>query len=227
MFAFLVNTATVIVGSSLGLLFGPKLKEKYKSIVLYSLGLVTIVIGVSMAIKSKSIMLIVGSMILGALGGQWLAIEERLEKTGEYIKKRAGSSAEQFALGFVTASLLFCVGPMTVVGSVEDGLYGKGELIYIKSLMDGFASIALSAALGAGVLFSAIIVLVYQGALTFLARYLQGALSEPVVNEMSAAGGVIVIGIGINVLGLARIKVGNMIPALPIAAVLAWLTMGN
>ena len=227
MFAFLVNTATVIVGSSLGLLFGPKLKDKYKSIVLYSLGLVTIVIGVSMAIKSKSIMLIVGSMILGALGGQWLAIEERLEKTGEYIKKRAGSSAEQFVLGFVTASLLFCVGPMTVVGSFEDGLYGKGELIYIKSLMDGFASIALSAALGAGVLFSAIIVLVYQGALTFLARYLQGALSEPVVNEMSAAGGVIVIGIGINVLGLARIKVGNMIPALPIAAVLAWLTMGN
>jgi hypothetical protein len=225
MIGFLVNTAAVAVGSGIGLLAGSRLKEKYKSIVLSSLGLVTIVIGVRMAIKTENVLILVASLVVGGLFGQWIGIEERLEKIGEYLKKKIGSSAEQFVIGFVTASLLFCVGPMTVVGSFEDGLYNKGELIYIKSLMDGFASIALTAAFGIGVIFSTIVVFVYQGALTFAAHYLQSLLTDPVVNEMSAAGGVIVIGIGINVLGLTKIKVGNLILALPLAAAIATLAI--
>jgi hypothetical protein len=178
-----------------------------------------------MAIKTENILIMVVALVGGGLIGQWLEIEEHLERFGEYLKMKAGSSAERFVLGFVTASLLFCVGPMTVVGSFEDGLYNKGELIYIKSLMDGFASIALTAAFGLGVIFSAIVVFLYQGALTFLARYLQAGLSEVVVNEMSAAGGIIIIGIGINVLGITKIKVGNLILALPLAAIIAGLAL--
>jgi uncharacterized membrane protein YqgA involved in biofilm formation len=223
MYGFIVNTVAVIIGSVLGLLAGARLQDKYKNIVLTSLGLVTILIGLKMAIKSEEVLLVVGSLVFGGLIGQWLHIEESLEKLGVYLKQRAHSSGQDFVLGFVTASLLFCVGPMTIIGSFEDGLYGRGELIYIKSLMDCFAAMALSAALGAGVIFSALIVLVYQGALTLLARYFQNILSEPVITEVSAAGGVVMLGIAINLLGLARIKVGNLLPALLLAAILTLL----
>ena len=223
MVGFLVNTGSVLIGSSAGLLTGTKLKEKYKSIILTSLGLITIIIGVRMAIKTENILIVVVSLVIGGIFGQLLEIEEKLEKIAEYFKKRVGSSRQDFVLGFITASLLFCVGPMTIVGSFEDGLYNRGELIYIKSLMDGFASVALSAALGAGVIFSALVVLIYQGALTLMARYFQAALSDAVVTEMSAAGGVMVIGIAINLLGLSKIKVGNLLLALPLAAVITWI----
>jgi uncharacterized membrane protein YqgA involved in biofilm formation len=222
MIGFIVNTGTVIAGSSLGLLAGAKLQEKYKNIVLNSLGLVTILIGLKMAIKTENVLIVVGSLIAGGLIGQALSIEERLERLGEYLKQKAGSSGHNFVLGFVTASLLFCVGPMTIVGSFEDGLYNHGELIYIKSLMDGFAGLALAAALGSGVIFSAAFVFIYQGALTLLARYFQSALIDPVVTELSAAGGVVMLGLAINLLGIGKIKVGNLLPALPLAAIISW-----
>jgi uncharacterized membrane protein YqgA involved in biofilm formation len=221
MFGFIVNTLTVLAGGTLGVLAGGKLADKYKSIVLHALGLITVLIGIRMALKTNEVMIVVASMVVGGLIGQWLHIEEGLERIGEYLKKRSRSEGKDFVLGFVTASLLFCVGPMTVVGSFEDGLYGKGELIYIKSIMDGFAGMALAAALGPGVIFSAIFVFIYQGALTILARYFQNLLSEPVVTEMSATGGVILLGIAANLLGLSKIKVGNFLPALVLAAVIA------
>ncbi|MCD6163211.1 MAG: DUF554 domain-containing protein [candidate division Zixibacteria bacterium] len=223
MVGFIVNTGAVLTGSALGLITGGKLKDKYKSIILTSLGLVTVLIGIKMAVKTESVLIVVGSLVFGGLIGQWLQIEEKLAKLGDYLKKRTGSSSSDFVLGFVTASLLFCVGPMTIVGSFEDGLYNSSELIFIKSLMDGFAAMALSAALGAGVLFSAIVVFVYQGALTLTARYFQTFLSEMVINEMSATGGVIMLGIAINLLGLAKIKVGNLLPALILAVLITWL----
>ena len=221
MFGFIVNTLTVLAGGTLGVLAGGKLADKYKSIVLNALGLITILIGIRMALKTNEVMIVVASMVVGGLIGQWLHIEEGLERIGEYLKERVRSEGKDFVLGFVTASLLFCVGPMTVVGSFEDGLYGKGELIYIKSIMDAFAGMALAAALGPGVIFSAIFVFIFQGALTLLARYFQNLLSEPVVTEMSATGGVILLGIAINLLGLSKIKVGNFLPALVLAAVIA------
>jgi len=223
MIGFIVNTGTVIAGSSLGLLAGARLQEKYKTIVLTSLGLVTILIGLKMAVKTENILIVVGSLIVGGLIGQALSIEERLEILGEYLKKKAGSSGHNFVLGFVTASLLFCVGPMTIVGSFEDGLYNRGDLIYIKSLMDGFAGMALAAALGSGVIFSAVFVFIYQGALTLLARYFQSVLSDAVVTELSAAGGVVMLGLAINLLGIGKVKVGNLLPALPLAAAVTWI----
>ncbi len=221
MYAFVINTLTVLLGAAVGLLAGNRLKDQYKNIVLSALGLVTIAIGVKMAIGTENFLYVVGSLIVGGFLGQWLRIEERLESLGEYLKQNTGSQGGNFVLGFVTASLLFCVGPMTVVGSFEDGLYGKGELIYIRSLMDCFAAVALTAAFGIGVLFSAAVVFIYQGTLTLLAKYLESVLVPAAVNEMSAVGGVIVIGIGINVLGLSRIRVGNLIPALPLALMAA------
>ena len=223
MIGFLVNTSTVLVGSSIGLLAGTKLKEKYKRIILISLGLVTVLIGVKMAIKTENALIVVVSLVIGGIIGQWLEIEEKLEKVGESLKKRVGSSRQDFVLGFITASLLFCVGPMTIVGSFEDGLYNRGELIYIKSVMDGFSSMALSATLGPGVIFSALVVFVYQGALTFMAKYFQTALSDAIVTEISATGGVMILGIAINLLGLSKIKVGNLILALPLAAIITWM----
>jgi len=222
MIGFIVNTGTVLAGSAIGITVGNKIAEKYKQIVLTSLGLITFVIGIQMALKTSNTLLLVGAILAGGLTGQLLHIEEKLEQLGEYLKKRTASSSGNFVLGFVTASLLFCVGPMTVVGSFEDGLYGRGELIYIKSLMDGFASMALAAALGSGVIFSALIVFIYQGALTYMAKYLQSVLSEPVIAEMSAAGGVALLGIAINLLGLKRVKVGNLLPSLVYATIIAW-----
>lgn len=218
MYAFIVNTLTVLVGSAIGLVVKGKLQEQYKTIVLSALGLATIAIGVKMTIGSQKFIYVVGSLILGGLLGQILGIEEKLERVGEFLKTKAGSKNGDFVLGFVTAALLFCVGPMTIIGSFEDGLYHRGELIYIKSLMDGFAAIALSAAFGIGVIFSAFVVLIYQGTLTLLAKYLESGLSRNVIDEVSATGGVMVIGIGINLLGLSKIKIGNLIPALPLVA---------
>lgn len=205
------------------MLIGNKLHEKYKTIVLNGLGLITILIGIKMAIQTEEVMIVVGSIVLGGLLGQLLHIEENIEQFGEYLKKKSGSDSKGFVLGFVTASLLFCVGPMTAVGSFEDGLTGKGELIYIKSIMDMFSGMALASALGAGVIFSAIFVFIFQGALTLFAQYFHNFLSEPVVNEMSATGGVMLLGIALNLLGLKKIKVANYLPALLLAAVIAWV----
>lgn len=223
MYGFILNTATVLLGGFLGVLVGGKLHDKYKSIVLNGLGLITILIGIKMALKTGEVMIVVGSIVLGGLLGQFLHIEEKIEQIGEFLKRKANSKGKNFVLGFVTASLLFCVGPMTVVGSFEDGLYGKSELIYVKSIMDMFAGMALAAALGSGVIFSAIFVFIFQGALTLFAQYFSNFLSEPVVNEMSATGGVMLLGIAINLLGLKKIKVGNYLPALVLAAVIAWV----
>ncbi|MBD3298861.1 MAG: DUF554 family protein, partial [candidate division Zixibacteria bacterium] len=150
----LVNTGTVIVGSVIGLAIGDRLPEKIKTSVLNSLGLVTLWIGVTMVIDGTRFLVIVGSLIIGGVIGEILAIEAALARFAEWLKSRTGSSSGKFVSGFVTASLLFCVGPMTVVGSIQDGTVGDATLIFTKSVMDVFAAMALSAATGIGVIFS-------------------------------------------------------------------------
>jgi hypothetical protein len=175
-----------------------------------------------MALGTQNLILIVGSLVGGGIIGQIIGIEEWLERVGEKLKKKVGSSSSSFVLGFVTASLLFCVGPMTVVGSLEDGFARDADLIYIKSLMDGVAAIALSATMGVGVIFSAITVFIIQGMLTYLGMAMGDFIGSGVLNEISAVGGVLILGIGFNILDIAKIKVGNFLPALIMAALLSW-----
>jgi hypothetical protein len=230
LWGFIVNTLTVLVGTGLGLFIGVRLSEAVKKIILSGLGLSTIIIGIQMSLETQIVILLVGSLVAGGIIGQLIGIEEWLERIGERLRSRfesgrptASRGNSTFVLGFVTASLLFCAGPMTIVGSLEDGLAGKADLIYIKSLMDGVASIALAASLGVGVMFSAIAVLVYQGLLTYAGMIFGGFLAKPLMDEISATGGALILGIGFNLLGFGRIKVGNFLPALFLAAILAWL----
>jgi uncharacterized membrane protein YqgA involved in biofilm formation len=192
-----------------------------------------------MTLKTNNLLLVVGSIVSGGIIGQLIGIEEWLERIGERLRKKFepsrvaannpatnlenGPGASTFVLGFVTASVLFCTGPMTIVGSLEDGFAHKADLIYIKSLMDGVAAIALTASLGIGVFFSAVTVFVFQGFLTYAGMFLGSFLGEAIMSEITATGGALILGIGFNLLGFGRIKVGNFLPALLIAALFAWL----
>ncbi len=221
-YGFLVNSVTVVLGAGMGILAGSRLPDKLRTIILSGLGLSTIIIGAKMALATNHLFMAVGSVVLGGVIGQLLQIEERLENLGEKLKLKTGSSSSTFVLGFVTASLLFCAGPMTIVGSLEDGFAQKADLIYIKSLMDGVAATVLSASLGAGVLFSAITVFLVQGALTAFGSLIGDFISENILNEIGAVGGFLILGIGFNLLTDAKIRVGNFIPALGVVALMAW-----
>ena len=217
----LVNTAAVILGSLIGLAVGSRLPEKVKQMVMNGLGLCTLLIGFKMAFKGEQILLIIGSLVLGGIIGELLDIEGWLERLGEKIKKRVKSESGNFVVGFVTASLVFCVGPMTVVGSIEDGIRGDASILYAKSVLDGFASIAFASWLGIGVLFSAVTVLVYQGLLTLLGQKLSFLLNQHVLNELTATGGLMIVGIGLLLLDIKKVRVGNFLPALVIVVILA------
>lgn len=221
-YGFLVNSVTVVLGAGMGILAGSRLPDKLRTIILSGLGLSTIIIGAKMALVTNHLFMAVGSVVLGGIIGQLLQLEERLEILGEKLKLKTGSSSSTFVLGFVTASLLFCAGPMTIVGSLEDGFAQKADLIYIKSLMDGAAATVLSASLGAGVMFSAITVLLVQGSLTLFGSLIGDFISENILNEIGAVGGFLILGIGFNLLMDAKIRVGNFIPALGVAALMAW-----
>ena len=219
----LVNVAAVIAGSAVGLLFHAKLPPRLGAIAFQGIGLFTLFLGFTMAAKTQNLLVLIFAIVLGAITGELLDIERHLTRFGNWLKRRLKLGGERFAEGMVTAFLLFCMGSMTVLGAIEEGLGGKPNLLIAKSVLDGFGSIALSATLGAGVVFSVIPLLVYQGGLTLLAGTLGGALSETVINEMSAAGGLLLIGLGINILEIKKLKVLNMLPALLFAAVLAAL----
>lgn len=215
----LVNTGTVIAGSLIGLAIGDRLPDKIKTSVLNSLGLVTLWLGVTMVIDGTRFLVIVGSLIIGGVIGEIAGIEGGLTRFADWLKARTGSSSGRFVSGFVTASLLFCVGPMTVVGSIQDGTVGDATLIFTKSVMDGFAAMALSAATGIGVIFSAVTVLVVQGSLTLLGQYLADLTEPESLNQLSAVGGLLMLGLGLRLLGIKDIPVANYLPALVIVAI--------
>jgi uncharacterized protein len=217
----LVNTATVIIGSLVGLAVGSRFTDKIKTIVLQALGLCTLLIGMKMASKTENILIVIGSLALGGIVGELLKIEDGLEKIGDIIKSKVKSESKTFVLGFVTASLVFCVGPMTIVGSLEDGISGHADTLYAKSMLDGFASIAFASSLGVGVFFSFLTVLVFQGALTLLGSQLTFLLNPRILNELTATGGLMILGIGFYLLDIKRIKVGNFLPALIFVIILA------
>jgi hypothetical protein len=223
MIGTIVNSAAVIIGSLIGLLFNSKINEKYKKIVFQALGLFTILLGVVMAMKSKQYLIIVSSLVIGSLIGEWLKLENAINKFGEKLKNKIKTKNETFSEGFITAFLMFCMGSMTILGAFDEGLRSDTSLLFTKSVMDGFSSIILSATLGVGVLFAVIPLFIYQGGLTFFAMYLQQYLTDPIVNQMTSVGGILLMGLGISILEIKKIKVMNMTPALIIVIILAIL----
>jgi uncharacterized protein len=220
---------TVLAGTAVGTVIGDRLPQRLRETVFHSLGLVTVVIGVNAALEAfrpaladltrASLLIVMGSVLVGGIIGELLNIERGLNRLGDALKARFAEGQARFTEGFVIASLLFCVGPLTILGSIEDGLTGDYRLLGIKSLLDGFAAVAFASALGWGVGFSAIIVLVYQGALTLSASWAAGVFSEAMVAALTAAGGVLILGIGLRLLELREVRVANLLPALVLAPV--------
>ncbi|MBI2555813.1 MAG: DUF554 domain-containing protein [Candidatus Rokubacteria bacterium] len=222
-----VNVAAVLLGGGLGLLVGSRLPERLRDIITDGLGLATMLIGLRLALKADNMLIVIGSLVAGGLLGEWWNLERRLEDAGAWLKARTGPRAPEgerrFVAGFVTASLVYCVGPMTIVGSIQAGIDGKVEVLYAKSMLDGAASVAFASSLGVGVLFSALTVLIVQGGLTLLGSQLTFLLDPRILNEVTGTGGALILGIGLLLLEIRRLRIANFLPALPIAAALAAL----
>lgn len=224
----LLNIATVIVGSIIGLIFGARIPAKLKETVIAGMGLFTVAMGLQMFLKTENPLIVLGALLIGTLLGEWWRIEDGLHRLGEILEQRFSreedDGSNKFVRGFLTASLLFCVGPMTILGSIQDGLTGDYNLLAVKSVLDGFASIAFASTLGIGVAFSSLIILVYQGGISLLAGQLNAIVNASMMNELTAAGGVLLMGVGIsNLLEIKKIRVGNMLPALLVAPLIVWI----
>ncbi len=224
-----INVITVVIGSILGLLFGAKLPERLRETVLSAIGLFTMVLGIQMFLETNNALIVLAALLLGAMLGEWLRIEDNLEKLGSYLRMRFASSLinqdlSRFVEGFLAASILFCVGPMTILGSIQDGLTGNYSLLATKAVMDGFSALAFASTMGVGVAFSALVILIFQGGLSLLAFQIQSVVTAAMISEMSAAGGVILVGIAIsNILNIRKVRSGNFLPALILAPLIVAL----
>jgi uncharacterized membrane protein YqgA involved in biofilm formation len=210
----LINVVAILVGGCIGLVFRKRFPERVSNTALQVIGLFTLLVGMKMALQGEELITILLSLALGAMIGEWMGIEERLDRFGLWLEERLHLTEESPAKGFIHASLLFCVGSMAIVGSITDGLKGDYSILATKAMMDGIVSVPFAAGMGIGVLGSALPILIYQGGLTLLASELHAFFTPMVVRELTSVGGVIVMGIGVNILGIQRVKVGNFIPAL-------------
>jgi len=223
MIATIVNCAAVLVGSLIGILFGKSVKDPQKDILFISAGLVSLVIGIKMSLESNRVLYIMISLVIRGLAGHALGIENGILRFGSFLQSRfkTGRDSKNFAYGFLNASVLFCVGAMAIVGSFKAGATGDYEVLLTKSVMDGFMSIAMAAAMGIGVAFSALPIFLYQGGLTLLGAYAVSHLSDLAMSELSGCGGTLVIMIGLNLLGIKQIKTANFLPALVVILLLS------
>ncbi|OPX95829.1 MAG: putative membrane protein YdfK [Syntrophorhabdus sp. PtaU1.Bin002] len=217
----IVNAGAILAGGLIGLAAGRRIPERVKTILMQALGLSTLIIGLQMALSARELIPIVGSLLLGALTGELLRIEDGLEQIGHWLKKRARSDSSTFVAGFVTASLLYCTGAMVVVGAIQDGTTGNATTLYIKAMLDGVASIAFASTLGIGVLFSAASVFLVQGSITLLSSNLVFLQQPAVLGPVTSTGGLLIVAIAINLLNVAKIRIGNLLPALVYAVLIA------
>lgn len=216
----LINALTVLIGGVAGTLLGQRFPQRMQETVFASLGLFTMVIGILSALVTGNPLIVLGSLLVGALIGEWLQIEAALERFGAWLQRRlAGGegNAARFIEGFVTASLVFCVGPLTIQGAIEDGLTGDFTKLAIKAMLDGFAALAFASTMGAGVLASIIVILLFQGGLSLLAGLGANLFTEPMIAELTATGGVVLLAISFRLLELKRIRAANLLPALFVA----------
>ncbi len=217
MLGTIVNALAIIAGSLLGLLFSKGIADNYKEIILNGVGLSVVLIGIKSALVSDNLMVVIFSVILGALLGESLKIEKKLENLGAFLEKKVSSKSDDtksFARGFVTASLVFCVGSMAIIGSLESGLTGNHQTLFAKSVLDGVTSIIFASAMGLGVMFSAFAVFVYQGLITITAFFMKSLLVPETIAQMSSVGGLLIMAIGLNMLKVTTIRVGNLIPGI-------------
>lgn len=231
----ITNVAAVLAGSTVGAVAGPRFPDRVRESVMIALGLLTMVIGVRETLPTEDFVLVLGAVLLGAVIGELLRIEEALQRLGDFLQRRfAGHPGDpeidvdapetalpsrhgaRFSEGFVIASLVFCIGPLTLVGSIEDGL-GNAELLLVKSGLDGFASIAFASVYGWGVAAAAFTVLTVQGGIALAARALEGVLTDPMLDALGAAGGILLIGIALRLLDLKPVRVANLLPAVALA----------
>lgn len=220
----ILNVITIIVGGVLGTFLGARLSEKLRQSVVTGLGLFTLAFGVKMFLETHNIMIVVASLLVGILLGEWWKIEQGLQSAAGWLEEKVNrgnggtDGRARFIRGFLTASLLFIIGPMAILGSIEDGLSGNYQVLAVKAVLDGFAALAFSSSLGVGVIFSALPILIYQGGISLLAAQVQALVSADMMAEMSAVGGILLMGIAIgSLLELRPVRTGNFIPALFIA----------
>lgn len=228
----LVNAVAIVAGALLGRLL-TRIPESIRQTVMQGIGLAVIVLGIKMALGTDNILLLIVSIVVGAIMGEWIRIDHGLNQMGKWLERKVGGNKEgSIATGFVTATLVYCIGAMGVLGALDSGLRNNHDILYTKALLDGFSAILFTSTLGIGVLFSAIPVFVYQGLIALLSTQINNLVSQEMLDaillEVTAVGGLMIIAIGINILELKKIQVANMLPALVIAALgvpfAAWLS---
>jgi uncharacterized membrane protein YqgA involved in biofilm formation len=231
----LLNVLTVLLGATAGLLVGSRLAGRFQNIIMGGLGLATILIGMQNALVTKNALILLGSILVGGLLGEILRLDHHLDNLGDYLQKRLAKGDKEsitFSEAFVTSSIVFCVGPLTILGSIQNGISGDITLLAIKSLLDCFAAFAFAATLGWGVLMSAVTVLVYQGIISLATSTIMGGVPDcpspadcrnPYIIEMTAAGGLIILGVGLKLLNIKELKLANYLPALAIAPLIVWV----
>lgn len=222
MWGTVINVGAVLAGSTIGLVFRKNIPQKYILIIFQAIGLFTLFVGIAMSLKTNNYLILVVSLVLGGLIGALLNIDRGLDKLTCRFKIKDKNKESKFTEGLITSFLLFCMGSMTVVGAINEGLGHSPELLYAKSIMDGISSIALSAALGYGVMFSIVPLFLYQGGITLMAAYMSQQLTDRVINELTAVGGLLLLGLGFNILNIAKIKVINMLPSLIVILILVY-----
>ncbi|HMM11994.1 MAG TPA: DUF554 domain-containing protein [Bacteroidales bacterium] len=219
----IINALAVLLGGLAGLMLHARLPQRYVTALFQAIGLFTLALGMMMALRAQEWLLVVLSLILGALTGELLRMENFFEGLAGRIGKRTGAGGSRFNQGLLTAFLLFCMGSMTILGAVEEGISGERSLYYVKSLMDGISAIALASGLGIGVLFSVVPLFIYQAGLTLLAAWFGASMPELMIDNLTATGGIILLGLGFNILQVTKISVLNLLPALIFAVVTAWI----
>jgi len=224
MLGTIVNTIAIVIGSVIGIIIKGSFKEKYQIILTQSVGMAVLFIGLSGTLSrfikedANSILFIV-SLVIGGLIGEFFDIEGKLNSLGDLLQSKFGGNENSISKGFVSGSLLFCVGTMAILGSIESSLHGVHTILFAKSILDGVSSIVFASTMGIGVLFSAVSVFVYQGSITVLAKFIQPYFTSDMMREISIIGGILITGLGLDLLGIKKIKVGNMLPAIIIPVI--------
>lgn len=214
MLGTIVNSLAIVVGGLIGIIFKNIIPEKLSDSLLKASGLAVLAVGIKLSLVGENLTLLIISVLIGTLIGELLNIEGRLDNLGATVEKKFKNKQNNVTAGFISCTLVYCVGSLSIVGAIQSGLSGNHEILFSKALLDGIISISMAVSMGIGVVFSSISVFLYQGTITLLAHSMQSLLSDVVVNEMTAIGGTLIMAIGLNFLEIKRIKVGNMLPAI-------------